>query len=267
MIDVVGVSFEGNDRIYYFSPTGLNLNKNVNVVVETKRGLQFGKVIIPNTKLKKSYLNLPLEPVIRKTTKEDYFAYKKNMLDSERALYKCRNLIKKHNLEMRLIDANFTLDRKQLLIRFTADNRVDFRALAKELASIYKTRIELRQMGIRDKAREVGGIGPCGRMLCCARFLYYFDSVSINMAKNQNIALNPSKINGSCGRLLCCLTYENDEYLRLKKGMPEVGDEVKTKEGKGKVISIDILNQKYRVEVEKNGIITVEANKVNDEVR
>lgn len=261
MVDVVGISFKDNGRIYYFSPSGLILNKNINVVVETKRGLQFGKVVIPNTKLKKSYLNLPLEAVIRKTTKDDYFAYKKNKLDSERALYKCQGLIKKHNLDMRLIDAFFTLDRKQLLIRFTADKRVDFRNLARELASIYKTRIELRQMGIRDKAREVGGLGPCGRMLCCARFLYYFDSVSINMAKNQNIALNPGKINGSCGRLLCCLAYENDEYVRLKKGMPEIGDEVKTKEGKGKVVSVDILNQKYRVEVEKNGLLTIESKK------
>jgi cell fate regulator YaaT (PSP1 superfamily) len=158
---------------------------------------------------------------------------------------------------MNLIDGSFTLDRKQLLFHFTADSRIDFRELAKELASLYRTRIELRQIGIRDKARVVGGIGPCGRALCCTNFLYNFDSVSINMAKNQNIALNPTKINGSCGRLLCCLIFENDTYLEAKKGLPEIGQIMETDNGFGKVISVDILARTYRVDVTDFGIVTV----------
>lgn len=258
MIDVVGVEFKDNGRIYYFSPNGLDLNKNVNVVVETERGLQFGKVVAENRKMKKDDLNLPLKKVLRKTTKEDYLAYKKNSSDSKKAFKKCKELIKKYDLKMNLIDASFTLDRKQLLFHFTADERIDFRKLARDLATIYKTRIELRQIGVRDKAREIGGIGPCGRLLCCTRFLYYFDSVSINMAKNQSLALNPNKISGSCGRLLCCLTYENEEYSKARQGLPEIGDTIKTKEGEGKVISVDILNKKYKVEIENNGIIEME---------
>ena len=257
MIDVVGISFKDNGRVYYFSPNGLDLEKKETVVVETERGQQYGKVVISNKRIKKDNVNLPLKRILRKTTKEDHLTYKRNIVDSEKALQKCKQLVKKYNLNMNLIDAIFTLDRKQLLFHFTADDRIDFRELAKELASIYKTRIELRQIGVRDKAREIGGIGPCGRLLCCSRFLYYFDSVSINMAKNQNIALNPTKINGSCGRLLCCLTYENDEYIKARKGLPDLGEIINTKEGRGRVISVDILNRKYRVEVEKNGVISI----------
>jgi cell fate regulator YaaT (PSP1 superfamily) len=260
MIDVVGISFDENGRLYYFSPAGLNLNNGTNVVVETERGLQHGKVILENTKVKKENLNLPLKNVIRIATEEDNNDHIKNLADNDKAFFECKKLITKHNLDMNLIDANFTLDRKQLLFHFTADARIDFRELAKELASMYRTRIELRQIGIRDKAKSVGGIGPCGRMLCCTSFLYDFDSVSINMAKNQNIALNPNKINGSCGRLLCCLTYENDTYLEAKKGMPEMGQVMNIKEGMGKVISIDPLSRTYRVDIPEVGIITVDIN-------
>lgn len=258
MIDVVGVSFDGNDRIYYFTPIGLNLNEGMTVIVETERGLQFGTITLANTKMKKENLNLPLKKVIRIATVEDEDTHKRNQKDNKKALEDCKKLIEKHNLSMNLIDASFTFDRKQLLFHFTADERIDFRELAKELASIYKTRIELRQIGIRDKARTVGGIGPCGRMLCCTSFLYDFDSVSINMAKNQNIALNPNKINGSCGRLLCCLTYENDTYTEAKKGLPEVGQIVKVKEGSGRVISIDPLSGTYRVDIPDVGIVVSE---------
>ncbi len=258
MIDVVGVSFEENGRIYYFAPSGFDVSEKTNVIVETERGLQFGTVVISNTKIKKDNLNLPLKKVIRIATESDLETHQRNLKDNYKAFEDCKRLIEKHNLNMKLIDATFTFDRKQLLFHFTADERIDFRELAKELASIYKTRIELRQIGIRDKARSVGGVGPCGRMLCCTSFLYDFDSVSINMAKNQNIALNPSKINGSCGRLLCCLTYENDTYLEGKKGLPEVGQIVKVKEGTGKVVSVEPLVGKYHVEIPDVGVVVAE---------
>ncbi|MDD2489844.1 MAG: regulatory iron-sulfur-containing complex subunit RicT, partial [Bacilli bacterium] len=202
-------------------------------------------------------ISIPLKRVLRKTMKQDYLDYKKNVADAKEALITCKKLIKKHGLDMNLIDANFTLDRQQLLFRFSADERIDFRKLVKDLAAIYRTRIELRQIGVRDKAGEVGGLGPCGRPLCCSQFLYNFDIVSINMAKNQNIALNPSKINGLCGRLLCCLTYENEEYIKSKKGLPNVGDKIKLKEGKGEVIAVDILKREYKVDISNYGVVNV----------
>jgi cell fate regulator YaaT (PSP1 superfamily) len=257
MLDVVGVLFEENGRVYYFSPSGLKLDRETSVIVETERGLQFGQIVIENIKMKKENLNLPLKSVVRVATKEDCNTQKRNASDNVRAFEECKKLITKHKLDMNLIDASFTFDRRQLLFHFTADARIDFRELAKELASIYRTRIELRQIGIRDKARAVGGIGPCGRMLCCTSFLYDFDSVSISMAKNQNIALNPSKINGACGRLLCCLTYENDTYSEAKKNLPDVGNIVKVKEGTGKVISIDPLLNSYRVDIPDIGVVVV----------
>lgn len=257
MIYIVGVSFEKNGRVYYFSPAGLDLEKGTAIIVETERGMQFGEIVLPNTKMKKDNLNLPLRKVIRIATKEDHNTHKQNLADGKKALEECKKLVNKHGLQMNLIDASFTFDRKQLLFHFTADARVDFRELAKELAARYRTRIELRQIGIRDKARSVGGIGPCGRMLCCTSFLYDFDSVSISMAKNQNIALNPNKINGSCGRLLCCLTYENDTYLELKKGMPEMGQIIKIKEGTGKVVSIDPLAGICKIDIPDVGIVAV----------
>ncbi len=263
MIDVVGVSFKEGGRIYYFSPNGLELKDGMSVVVETERGLQYGSVVIEVKKMKEENLNIPLKRIIREATKEDLNTYKKNVEDCKEAFETCKKLIKRQSLNMTLIDANFTLDRQQLLFRFSAEERIDFRKLVKELASIYKTRIELRQIGVRDKAGEVGGIGPCGRLLCCSRFLYSFDMVSINMAKNQNIALNPSKINGSCGRLLCCLTYENDAYTKAKAGMPAVGVIIETENGKGRVTSVDILSRTYKVEIENYGPLIVELG-IND---
>jgi cell fate regulator YaaT (PSP1 superfamily) len=258
MYDVIGVVFKDNGRIYYFSPKDLKLGRNMNVIVETERGFQFGKTVADITKMKKENLNLPLKNVIRIATKEDENINNKNLIDAQKAFNQCVRLIEENKLKMNLIDANFTFDRNQLIFHFTADDRIDFRKLAKDLASIFKTRIELRQIGVRDKAREVGGLGPCGRPLCCSSFLNSFDTVSINMAKTQNLALNPSKINGSCGRLLCCLTYENDTYQDLRKDLPDIGDKVRTKNGQGKVISIDILKRSYRVLNENDEIETVE---------
>ena len=217
MIKVVGVSFDGNKQIYYFNPKSLDLKRNITVIVETERGLQFGKVELPPFEIDEKTLRSELRDVIRISTKKDYMDYKKNVKDSKEALVRCKRLVEEMNLDMQIMDASFTFDRSQLVFRFLSDSRVDFRKLARELANSYKTRIELRQVGVRDKAKEIGGCGLCGRQLCCSRFGSDFTSVSINMAKNQNLSLNPNKINGVCGRLLCCLKYENDMYKEYRK--------------------------------------------------
>ena len=187
----------------------------------------------------------------------------KNIEDAKKALKKCKEIVDEYNLNMMILDANYTFDRSQLLFTFLADSRVDFRKLAKDLANTYKTRIELRQVGVRDKAKEVGGYGCCGQVLCCSKFLTDFDSVSINMAKNQNIALNPTKINGVCGRLLCCLKYEDECYKECAKKLPKVGKKVDTEFGEGKVISAEILKQTYRVDVKDHGIVEVKVDESN----
>lgn len=260
MTKVVGISFKNKGRVYYFLPRELDLKKGSKVIVETGRGLQYGQVESDYLDIDEAKLKAPLKPVLRLATKEDEKINEKNVVDAVKALKKCRSIVEKQNLNMYIIDADFTFDREQLLFHFLADNRVDFRNLAKELASCYKTRIELRQVGVRDKAKEIGGIGPCGRQLCCSKFLSEFDSVSINMAKNQGIALNPTKINGICGRLLCCLKYEDDCYTECRKGLPKIGNKVKTEKGNGTVKSVDVLSRKYTVELENNNIIEVEVS-------
>ena len=255
MIEVVSIMFKDRGKTYYFSPNGLKLKDNLNVIVETERGLQFGIVVGQIEKIEEKKLSSPLKSVIRIATKKDYENNKKNILDAEKAVLKCKELVEKYDLNMKIIDASYTLDRDQLLFRFLADNRVDFRELAKELASIYKTRIELRQVGVRDKAREVGGIGHCGRSFCCSNIITDFDSVSINMAKNQNIALNPSKINGVCGRLLCCLKYEDEQYRDAKKDLPSLGKKIIVEEGEGTVTSLDILQGKFQVTLKNGNIV------------
>ena len=263
MIEVVGVSFKKNGKVYYFSPNGIKVEKEDNVIVKTERGLQFGTVEVANKEISSNQLNSALSNIVRIASKKDIEQNEKNIQQSKEALSKCKELIEKYNLEMMVLDASYTFDRNQLLFTFIADSRVDFRKLAKDLANIYKTRIELRQVGVRDKAKEIGGYGSCGRPLCCSKFLCDFDSVSINMAKNQNIALNPTKINGCCGRLLCCLKYEDECYKELNKNLPKVGKKVKTDKGEGKVISVDVLKQKYRVSVPDNGIVEVDLNESN----
>lgn len=245
MLDVVGISFD-EKRIYYFEPNGVDLKLNDAVIVETERGLQYGKVLLAKEAKKKECLNLPLKKIIRKATKKDYDKYISNQKEAAKAIKECEKLILKYKLDMKIISASFTFDRDQLLFQFLSDNRIDFRNLVKDLASIYKTRIELRQVGVRDKAKEIGGLGPCGRSLCCTDFLSNFDTVSINMAKNQNLSLNPTKINGACGRLLCCLNYENEIYEEYRKGLPNLGDKVKNNGKEGKVIELDILKRKYK---------------------
>ena len=254
---VVGVTLSDNGKIYYFYDNNLRLKKNLTVIVETEKGLQFGKVVsfIDPEKVDN---RIKYNKIIRISTKADYLQHLNNLEDADRAIQRCNYFVNKNNLNMTIMDAFYTFDRSQLIFRFIADDRVDFRQLAKDLGSAFKTRIELRQVGIRDKAREIGGIGPCGRKLCCTTFLTDFDSVSINMAKNQSLALNPSKINGCCGRLLCCLKYEDDNYLDYKKGLPEVGSIVTIEAGKGKVVSVNLFKRKYNVFIEGTGIVTVE---------
>lgn len=249
MMQIYGVVFKDKGRIYYFNGHDLNIPNNVTVIVETEKGLQFGRVVkkVGAEEVLKYKENM--RDVIRISTKEDYSKYLKNLKDGQIALQKARELANELCLNMRILDANFTFDRKQLLFNFCADERIDFRELAKKLASIYRTRIELRQIGARDKAESVGGIGPCGRELCCSSFLTHLESVTMNMAKNQNLALNPTKINGCCGRLFCCLTYEDEVYKESSKGMPTVGEKVTTSFGVGEVVSVDILKRKYNVSI------------------
>ncbi|MEG0266533.1 MAG: regulatory iron-sulfur-containing complex subunit RicT [Bacilli bacterium] len=239
MKEMIKVSFKEKGKSYYFNTNDIELKKDLTVIVKTEKGLQFGKTTSNPEKFNENILKSELKPVIRIATKSDYDENKKNNSDALIALKKCKELVVKNELKMQIVDCMYTFDRDQLIFRFLADSRIDFRNLAKELASIYKTRIELRQIGVRDKAKEIGGIGPCGRCFCCNKFLTDFDSVSISMAKDQNLALNPSKINGVCGRLLCCLKYEDENYKECRKCLPALGSKIVISEGEGKVVSIN----------------------------
>jgi len=242
---ICGVSFKDNGKVYNFYPNKLDLKKGDKVIVETEKGEQFGKVIF----LEEKDLAANLKSVLRIVTENDYNKYLKNLADAKKALLEAREMATSLDLEMQIIDSSYTFDRKQLLFNFIADNRVDFRELVKMLANKYRTRIELHQIGVRDKAKEAGGLGVCGRNLCCASFLNNIETITINMAKNQGIALNPSKINGSCGRLLCCLSYEDHEYSRCRKNLPNYGEIIKVDGAKGKVIGVDILKRQYKVDI------------------
>jgi len=257
MKKVVGVERVGNNSIAYYYTNNLNLKKNVTIILEEGKCKYFGKVVTDVHSLDETKLNKNLGTVLRIASKKDYLKNKENIKDASLALKKCKKLIQKYNLEMNLLDAYFTFDRDQLIFRFFSDKRIDFRDLAKDLASIYKVRIELRQIGVRDKAKEIGGIGSCGQELCCHRYLKEFDSVSISMAKNQNLALSPNKINGLCGRLLCCLTYENECYKTCKKGLPKIGDIVEVDEKNGTVIDVNILARSYTVDIPLVGKVEV----------
>lgn len=244
MDNIYEVIFKEKGKKYFFC-SDLDIKPNTAVIVETEKGLQYAKVLnkVMNVSIPKS----EIKRIERIATDSDYNEYLKISKEAQKALNKARDLVKELNLEMNIINSSYTFDKKQLLFNFIADDRIDFRDLAKKLASLYKTRIELRQIGARDKAREIGGIGQCGRPLCCSSFLNQIDSVSMNMAKNQNLSLNPAKINGQCSRLLCCLTYEDAEYKSCSKGMPNIGQTVNTEYGKGQVVSVDVLNRKYKV--------------------
>ena len=256
MIDVVVVKSLQTNGIYYLAPNTLELKKNDEVVFETENGPLIGVVCKETYKEKKDNLVLPLDKVSRIADKKDHDKYNKNVSEAEKALEDAKKYSNKLELDMNFVDAYFNLDKSQLVFLFLSETRIDFRELAKKLAAKYKTRIELRQVGVRDKAKRVGGLGPCGLFLCCNSFLADFNSVSINMAKNQMLALNPTKINGLCGRLLCCLGYENDTYTEKKKGLPKIGLVADTPLGMGKVVSVDIFKKTYSVDLKDQGIVT-----------
>ena len=249
MIKAIGVSFKENGKVYHFSPNDQKFEVGEKVIVETERGTQIGIIKTEEYEMSEENLKSPLSNILKSATTKDLERFEENKEKAKEALNKCRELIEKNKLNMYVIDASFTLDRKQLFIRFMADERVDFRNLAKDLANIYKTRIELRQIGVRDEVRKIGGNGICGRELCCCSFLENFDSVSIKMAKQQNIALNAAKISGNCGRLMCCLRYENEVYEEKLSRLPKVGATVKTQDGEGIVDSIETLKEKVRVKL------------------
>ncbi len=248
MVNVIGVRFRPAGKIYYFSPGELDIKAGDEVIVETARGTEFGKVALGPAEVGDDEVVQPLKTVIRLATDEDKERDASNRQKEREAFMICREKIKEHGLDMKLIDVEYTFDNNKILFYFTADGRVDFRDLVKDLASVFRTRIELRQIGVRDETKIMGGIGVCGRPLCCHAFLSEFSPVSIKMAKEQNLSLNPSKISGVCGRLMCCLKNEEDTYEYLNSRLPAVGDEVTAGDGlTGEVNSVDVLRQTVKI--------------------
>ena len=248
MTKVIGVRFRNAGKVYYFAPEDLDINQGDHVIVETARGVEYGYVVLGVKEVEEDKIIQPLKPVMRVATPEDDEKAEKNR-EKEREAYKiCLEKIRKHELEMKLIDAEYTFDNNKVLFYFTADGRIDFRELVKDLAAVFKTRIELRQIGVRDETKILGGIGICGRPLCCHSYLADFVPVSIKMAKEQNLSLNPTKISGVCGRLMCCLKNEQETYEELNSRLPNVGDYVTTADGmKGEVTSLSVLRQLVKV--------------------
>ena len=252
MVRVAGVRFKNAGKVYYFDPDQFEVKLNDNVIVETARGLEFGTVTMEITEIKEDDVVQPLKKIVRIAGEEDEKRHEENEKKKSKALNLCQEKIEKHGLEMKLIDVEYTFDNNKIIFYFTADGRVDFRELVKDLASVFKMRIELRQIGVRDEAKMLGGIGSCGKSLCCSTWLSDFEPVSIKMAKVQNLSLNPTKISGICGRLMCCLKYENDVYMELRKGLADHGEKVKTKDGMGKVVDTNILESKVKVRLYTN---------------
>lgn len=251
---IIGIKFKELGKIYFFDPKGEKLKKGDHVIVETSMGEEYVEVAVPNKEIDDSKLTNPLKKIIRKATEKDRRHHEENKKKEKEAFATAEKLIKQYELDMNLTDVQYTFDNSKLLFFFTAEGRIDFRELVKELAAVYKTRIELRQIGVRDEVRKIGGNGICGRELCCCSFLENFDSVTIKMAKEQNIALASSKISGNCGRLMCCLRYEHEVYEEKLKRLPKVGATVKTDEGEGVVDSIETLKEKIRVKLkDKDG--------------
>lgn len=249
MYNVVGVRFKKAGKIYYFDPGDLLVEKNDFVIVETVRGIEYGKVVIGPKQVEEHDVVLPLKKVLRLADQKDRIIVEENKQAAKEAFEICCEKVALHELDMKLVDVEYTFDRNKVIFYFTADGRVDFRELVKDLAAIFRTRIELRQIGVRDEAKMLGGIGPCGRILCCSSFLGDFDPVSIKMAKDQNLSLNPTKISGLCGRLMCCLKYENDEYETAKNQLPDVGEIIETPAGIAKVVGLNILERVLQVEI------------------
>ncbi len=264
MVNIVGIRFKSAGKIYYFDPNDLDIKKEDYLIVETARGIEFGECVIGIKEVEEDSIVAPLKRVLRIADDQDIIKHKENKNKEKDAFETCIEKINMHNLEMKLIDVEYTFDNNKVIFYFTADGRIDFRDLVKDLATVFKTRIELRQIGVRDEAKMIGGLGPCGRPLCCTSFLGDFASVSIKMAKEQNLSLNPTKISGICGRLMCCLNYEQETYEKIRKNLPKVGSIVKTEDGNGEVISNNIVKECVKVKLRKNDEDFVGEFKIGD---
>lgn len=252
MANVIGVRFRHAGKVYYFDPVDIKLEQGERVILETARGVECGEVVNTAMEVDESEVVAPLKKVMRKATEEDLKQVEENHKKSEEAYKVCFEKIRKHSLEMKLIDVEYTFDNNKILFYFTADGRVDFRELVKDLAAVFRTRIELRQIGVRDEAKMMGGLGVCGRPLCCSTHLTEFHPVSIKMAKEQSLSLNPTKISGTCGRLMCCLKYEQEAYEDLLRRIPKVGALVQTPVGSGSVMYVSLLEEKVKVKLDNN---------------
>lgn len=266
MVKVVGVRFKKAGKVYYFDPDEFQINAGMNVIVETARGIEYGEAVIANREVPEDEIVAPLKKVMRLANEEDTRHAEENARKEKEAFATCLQKIKDHNLEMKLIDVEYTFDNNKILFYFTADGRVDFRELVKDLAAVFKTRIELRQIGVRDESKMMGGIGVCGRVLCCSSYLGEFQPVSIKMAKEQGLSLNPTKISGTCGRLMCCLKYEQDAYEQIIKRAPKIGAIVETPDGQGVVMSTNLLKETIKAKLDKGNETDLRVYKV-DEVR
>ncbi len=263
MVNVIGVRFRKAGKIYFFSPAGIEVEEGQHVIVETARGVEYGRVVLGSRDVEEDKIVQPLKSIIRVATPEDDEIDAKNREKEKKAAVICAEKIRKHGLEMKLIDTEYTFDNNKVLFYFTADGRIDFRELVKDLASVFKTRIELRQIGVRDETKALGGYSICGRPLCCNTYLSDFVPVSIKMAKEQNLSLNPTKISGVCGRLMCCLKNEEETYEELNKNLPGIGDYVATDDGlKGEVHSVSVLRQLVKVIVETGDVKEIREYKV-----
>lgn len=264
MVKVIGVRFKKAGKIYYFDPLDYTVEKDSAVIVETARGVEFGQCVVAIREISESEIVSPLKPVIRVASPEDIQKHIGNREKEKDAFSICEKKILNHKLDMKLVDVEYTFDNSKVIFYFTADGRIDFRELVKDLATIFRTRIELRQIGVRDEAKMLGGIGICGRSLCCSTWLGDFNSVSIKMAKEQNLSLNPSKISGICGRLMCCLNYEQEAYEEIRRRMPRVGSLVKTDMGKGDVVSNSIIKETVNVKIYHADEEVIETFSIND---
>ena len=253
MTEVVGVRFRNTGKMYYFAPKGLDIRKGMHVLADTSRGIEYSEAVTDVRQVEDSELVAPLRDIVRIATEEDKKTFEENKQKEKEAFKVCQEKIRQHGLDMKLIDVEYTFDGSKVLFYFTSENRIDFRDLVKELASVFRTRIELRQIGVRDEAKTVGGLGICGRVLCCASAFGDFQPVSIKMAKEQGLSLNPTKISGTCGRLMCCLKYEQEAYEDAIRRVPGVGAWVETPEGKGVVEANDLLRETVQVRLDQDG--------------
>lgn len=264
MKKVAGIRFKKPGKIYYFDFGDLNLEKGMNVIVDTAMGEEYGEVVFPNKEVDEENITEPLKKVIRIANEKDKKMLNEFKAKEQEAFKICTEKIKKHELPMKLVDVEYKFDGSKVIFYFTAEGRIDFRELVKDLAAVFRTRIELRQIGVRDEVKRIGGNGICGRQLCCCSFLSNFETVSIKMAKEQNISLNPSKISGNCGRLMCCLKYEEDVYLEKSKRLPKIGAIVKSEEGTGEVVSVETLKEIIRVKYQDGEDVFYKKHNVKD---